>query len=186
MRREAQVSHFYNIKPNEKMCVFDIIIGGIAILSFLSGLRKGLISEVASLVSIVLGVYGAIHFGYIVEEKLTSFVPTEHVGLVSFVVTVILVVVIVHFVGQLINRVVGMTILSVPNRIGGGVFSVIKVLFFVGCIISMVDYLGVGMEIVSPEQRAESYFYPIIDQVRSLIYPYFESIIGENKLHFIV
>lgn len=168
------------------MSVFDIVVGGIAILAFLGGLRKGLISELASLVSIILGVYGATHFGHIVEGWFVSIIPTEHIGLVSFVVTIILVVVIVHIVGRIINRVVNMTILSVPNRICGGVFSVIKVLFFIGCIITMVDYLGIGTQIFTSEQRAESYIYPIIDQVRSLVYPYFEDIIGENKSYFVV
>jgi membrane protein required for colicin V production len=161
------------------MGIFDIIVGGISILAFLSGLRKGLISEVASLVSIILGIYGAIHFGFIVEGWINALIPTQHVGLVSFVVTVIIVIVIVHIVGSIINRVVGMTILSLPNRLGGGLLSVVKMLFFIGCIISMLDYVGVGTEIFDQQQRDESYIYPIIDQVRSIIYPYFEDVLNK-------
>lgn len=168
------------------MGVFDIIVSGIAILAFLNGLRKGLISELASLASIILGIYGAIHFGHFVEEWLITYIPTQHIGLISFIVTLILVIVLVHIIGRIINNVIGMTILSLPNRLGGGLFSVVKALFFIGCIISMADYIGLGTEIFTQQQRAESYIYPIIDQVRSMVYPYFETVIGENNSYFVV
>jgi membrane protein required for colicin V production len=44
------------------MNYIDIIIGIVLIVSAISGFRKGLIVEVASLAALILGIWGAIHF----------------------------------------------------------------------------------------------------------------------------
>ena len=48
------------------MNTFDIIIAALLIFGFVRGLLKGLFVEVASLVALIAGVYGAIHFSYFV------------------------------------------------------------------------------------------------------------------------
>ena len=44
------------------MNVLDIIILVLLVLGLINGFRKGLFVEVASLVALVAGIYGAIHF----------------------------------------------------------------------------------------------------------------------------
>ena len=44
------------------MNVFDIIIASLLLFGFVRGIMKGLFLEVASLVALIAGVYGSIHF----------------------------------------------------------------------------------------------------------------------------
>ena len=42
----------------------DIILGIILIYAFYRGIRKGFFATLASLIGLIVGVYGAIHFSY--------------------------------------------------------------------------------------------------------------------------
>ena len=52
------------------MNIFDIVIASLLLFGFVRGLLKGLFVEVASLVGLIGGVYGAIHFSYFVSDFL--------------------------------------------------------------------------------------------------------------------
>ncbi|MCB0383139.1 MAG: CvpA family protein, partial [Psychroserpens sp.] len=44
------------------MAIIDIILGALLLFGLIRGFLKGLFVEVASLVALIAGVYGAIHF----------------------------------------------------------------------------------------------------------------------------
>ena len=52
------------------MNIFDIVIAALLIFGFVRGVMKGLFVEVASLVALIAGVYGAIHFSYFIGDFL--------------------------------------------------------------------------------------------------------------------
>ena len=54
------------------MAVIDIVLGALLLFGLVRGFMKGLFVEVASLVALVAGVYGAIHFSYFVAEFLQT------------------------------------------------------------------------------------------------------------------
>ena len=54
------------------MNYLDIIIGILLILGLFKGLKNGLLIEVASLIALILGVYGAIHFSYYAVDFLNE------------------------------------------------------------------------------------------------------------------
>ena len=56
------------------MNVFDIIIAALLLFGLVRGIMKGLFIEVASLVALIAGVYGAIHFSYFVSNFLKEYV----------------------------------------------------------------------------------------------------------------
>lgn len=56
------------------MNTIDIIIGIILLVGTVNGFMKGLFVEVTTLVGLVLGIYGAIHFSYFLGNFLESSV----------------------------------------------------------------------------------------------------------------
>ena len=54
------------------MTVIDIVLGALLLFGLIRGLTKGLFVEVASLLALIVGVYGAIHFSYFTTEYLES------------------------------------------------------------------------------------------------------------------
>ena len=54
------------------MNTFDIVITALLLFGFIRGIVKGLFVEVASLVALIAGVFGAIHFSYFVANLFIS------------------------------------------------------------------------------------------------------------------
>mgnify|MGYP000985077438 FL=1 len=52
------------------MNIFDIIITALLLFGFVRGFMKGLFVEMASLAALIGGVYGAIHFSYLISDLL--------------------------------------------------------------------------------------------------------------------
>ena len=50
----------------------DLILGGILVYGAIKGLMKGLIVEIAGLMALVIGVWGAIHFSDVVGDYLVQ------------------------------------------------------------------------------------------------------------------
>ena len=50
------------------MSIIDIVLGVLLLFGLIRGLMKGLFVELASLVALVLGVWGAIHFSFYAAE----------------------------------------------------------------------------------------------------------------------
>ena len=59
------------------MNTIDIIIGLILIFGTVKGFLRGLFIEVTTLVGLVLGIYGAIHFSYFLGDFLFGVNPNE-------------------------------------------------------------------------------------------------------------
>ena len=59
------------------MSVIDIVLGALILFGLIRGLMKGLFVEVASLVALIAGVYGAIHFGNFAGDILQTKVDWD-------------------------------------------------------------------------------------------------------------
>ena len=79
------------------MNTFDIIIAALLLFGFIRGLLKGLFVEVASLVALIAGVYGAIHFSYFVGNFLADHVSWDarYITIVSFSITFAIIVLVI-------------------------------------------------------------------------------------------
>jgi membrane protein required for colicin V production len=71
------------------MSIFDIIIAAVLLYGFIKGIKEGLFVEAASLVALILGVYGAIHFSYIAGDYLKTRLDWEpkYITLIAFAIT---------------------------------------------------------------------------------------------------
>jgi membrane protein required for colicin V production len=84
------------------MNTFDIIISALLLFGFIRGLFKGLFVEVASLVALIAGVYGAIHFSYFVGDFLANSVEWDEkfVTIISFSITFAIIVLVIALIGK--------------------------------------------------------------------------------------
>ena len=84
------------------MNIFDIIITALLLFGFVRGLVKGLFVEVASLAALIGGVYGAIHFSYLISNFLKEYVTwnTEYISLAAFAITFIVIIVVISLLGK--------------------------------------------------------------------------------------
>ncbi len=116
----------------------DATIVIILILSLVMGFINGLVKEVASLAALILGIWGAIKFSSFTAAKLYDYfdMTGQYVGLIAFIITFGLIVVVIHFVGIIADKIVNAVSLGFVNRLLGIVFSLIKSVLIMSVIFS--------------------------------------------------
>jgi membrane protein required for colicin V production len=156
------------------MNYIDIILVILLILSAIGGFKNGLIAEVVSLAALVLGVWGAIEFSYITTEFLTEKlnITSEHLGIISFVVTFIVIVILVHIVGNTVNKLAEAAMLGFVNRLAGMVFSVLKSALILSIILLVFDFIDKDVKILPEKAKAESRMYEPIKNFAPSILPF--------------
>jgi membrane protein required for colicin V production len=156
----------------------DAFIVIVLILSVVMGFINGFVKEVASLAAFILGIWGAIRFSGFTAEKLYDFfdLTGQFVGIVAFVVTFGLIVVVIHFVGIVVDKIVNAAALGFINRLLGMVFGVIKSVLIMSIFFSVMNAIDARRSFLPGKAIEESRFYNPISDIAPSIFP----IIGEG------
>ena len=88
------------------MSFFDIIIGGLLCYSLYKGIRNGLFVELASFVSLILGIYIAIKFSDVLTTILSGWLHWNPytIQIFAFILTFIVVVIGIYMLGKLLTN----------------------------------------------------------------------------------
>jgi membrane protein required for colicin V production len=157
----------------------DLIIIVLLILAVLRGFTNGFVKEVASLLALVLGIWGAIKFSSFTAGKLYDWfdMTGQYIGIISFLVTFVAIVVIIHFIGVLADKVVSAITLGFLNRLLGMVFGLIKDVLILSVIFTVLNIIDAHHHFLPKEKIAESKFYMPISDIVPAIFP----VIGEGN-----
>lgn len=139
----------------------DIAVGVLLLLALFQGFRKGLIIELASLLALILGVFGAIKFADVTAMYLTQHVdmPEDYTPLIAFALTFVIIVIAVHFVAVFISKLVKMVALNFINRLGGAVFSLLKSAIIISFFLFFVESVDQKTHLISEQTKDQSFFY---------------------------
>jgi membrane protein required for colicin V production len=156
----------------------DAAILVILILSLVMGFINGLVKEVASLAALILGIWGAIKFSSFTAEKLYDYfdMTGHYVGIIAFIITFSVIVVIIHFIGMLADKVVNAASLGFINRILGIAFGLIKSVLIMSVFFSVLNAIDSKRPFLPGKTIEESRFYGPISDIAPAIFP----IIGEG------
>jgi Uncharacterized membrane protein, required for colicin V production len=159
----------------------DAIIVVILILSLVTGFINGLVKEVASLAALILGIWGAIKFSTFTAEKLYDYfdMTGRYVGVIAFLITFGIIVVIIHFIGVLADKVVSAASLGFINRILGIVFGLIKSMLIMSVFFVVLNAIDARRPFLPKKTIEESKFYNPISDIAPAIFP----IIGEGGFY---
>jgi membrane protein required for colicin V production len=156
----------------------DATIVIILILSLVTGFINGLVKEVASLAALILGIWGAIKFSTFTAEKLYDYfdMTGHYVGVIAFLITFGIIVVIIHFIGILADKVVSAASLGFINRILGIVFGLLKSVLIMSVFFVVLNAIDARKPFLPKKTIEESKFYNPISDIAPVIFP----IIGEG------
>ncbi len=160
------------------MNIFDIIIAALLIFAFVRGFTKGFFVEVASLVALIAGVWGAIHFSYFAGDLLKEQVDwtEKYITLTAFAITFIAIVVGISFLGKMLTKMADFAALGLVNKILGGVFALLKSVVILSVVFVFFSRINTTIPFVGQETLEDSILYePIKDLVPSI----FPSIVEE-------
>ncbi len=108
------------------MNYLDIIIIIVLVWGFYNGFKKGAVYMLISLLAIVIGIYAAIHFSYLLVGKLGEFIGKDpsQLKIVSYILTFVIVFGLMHLIGKILDKFLDAIALGFVNRLAGGALSV--------------------------------------------------------------
>ncbi|CAM1358944.1 Membrane protein required for colicin V production [Tenacibaculum sediminilitoris] len=155
------------------MNTFDIIIAALLLFGFVRGIMKGLFVEVASLVALVAGVYGAIHFSYFIGDWLKDSITWDekYISLAAFAGTFVVIIVVVALLGKILTKIADFASLGVLNKILGGVFGALKIGLILSVIFIFFGKMNDTIPFVKQENLDESILFKPVKKIAPTIFP---------------
>lgn len=164
------------------MSIVDIILLICFVPALISGLRKGFISQVVSIVSIIAGVWVSYEFAEPVGTWLSQYIETTEnvLKLTSFIIIMIAVFAVLALVGKLLESIINFVMLGWINKLLGVVFAILKTGLIVGLVIMLFCSLNNNLHLVSDEILAESVLFTPLKNAAYTVFPYLKSLIFWN------
>ena len=162
------------------ICITDIVIILCFIPAIITGIQKGFIAQVVSLVSLILGIWLAFHFSEMVCEWLQSYlpdVPASILNIVSFILILAVVAILLHLVGKLLLNLTKMISLGWADWILGIVFALLKAALVIGLVLILFDTLNLKFELVAQEKLDESVLYAPLRDAGYKVFPYLKALL---------
>jgi len=154
------------------MGLLDILLGLPLIWGLWKGYKNGLFMEIASIVALVAGIFGAIHFSYITGNYLSEHLDWDerNMSIIAFIITLILIIIIVNLAGKILTKVANFAMLGSLNKIAGGIFGVLKVTILLGAAFIFFDRMDNTFGLIKEETKQESVLYQPIKDIGALIF----------------
>jgi membrane protein required for colicin V production len=158
------------------MNIIDFIIAGILIFALVKGFIKGLIIEVASILALILGIWGAIRFSGYVGQRLTDYfdLTTQYLGVIAFAITFIIIVLLVHLLAKILDKLLKAVALGIPIRILGAIFGVLKAILILSIVMVIINTLNDKREFISKQHLQNSVLYYSISDIAPALFPLIE------------
>jgi len=155
------------------MNYLDLIFIIILLFSAYKGFSKGFIIYAASFVALLLGIFGAMRFSWFTADLLTQHfaLSPRGVSIVSFAVTFIAIVIGVHFLARIIDKLFKAVALGFINRILGLLFSLAKTGFVLSIILVIFNAINLQNRFVPQHTLENSIFYKPISNFAPSIFP---------------
>ena len=137
------------------------------------GFTNGLIIELASLLALALGIYGALNFSSFTFEFLSDYVEIKTVYLqsASYGLTFLIIVLLISFTGKILTMLIKLVAFGFINRMMGAIFGGIKVLLILSVFISFFDRFNKQFGMVNEEILTSSLMYNFIRIQAEQFYP---------------
>ncbi|ESU29153.1 transmembrane protein [Flavobacterium limnosediminis JC2902] len=147
------------------MGFIDIILAALLVFGLIKGIRNGLFVELASLISLFVGIYVAIKFSYAVRSAVGSVVSwsPKTVQVTAFILTLIVVVIGIHLLAKALTGIASFAFMGWLNTAGGGLFATIKTILLLGVVLCLFQKVNINNMMVSKETQDTSLlFNPIL------------------------
>ncbi|HMM11200.1 MAG TPA: CvpA family protein [Bacteroidales bacterium] len=145
--------------------MIDTIIIVLLLLGAFRGYRNGLISEITSLIALLLGFVAAYYFSGVTAQFLTEIlgVGGRFLSILAFIVTLILVMMLIVGLGKVVEKFTESLMLGFFNRVTGAVFGLLKAALILSLLIMLLNFLKISDHLVPRSRKESSWFYPRLE-----------------------
>ena len=160
------------------MGTLDIILLCCFLPALYTGLTKGFVQQIISLVSLLAGAWLAIKFSDAVTQwldpHLTMSEPFLHI--LSFVLIFIAAVLVLGLIGKLLNKLLSAATLGWLNRLLGLLLALFETALILGLLAMLFDSLNAQWSLVDPEVLDQSVVYKFVRDLAAKILPALKSL----------
>ncbi len=160
------------------MNIIDSVIIIILVAAAINGFVKGFFVELASVASLILGIWAAVEFSGFIQKWLSRYLDwsPEMMRIVAFILIFIFVVLVIHLVATLTEKFVRAIALSIFSRLAGAVFGIIKAAFILSILMLLILKIeGFTGTIIPQKQKAGSKFYTPIENIAPGVLPFLKA-----------
>ncbi len=160
-----------------------MLFGALLAFSLYKGIKNGLFVEVASFISLLLGIYIAIKFSSLMKEMIMKHVSwnPNTIQVTAFILTFILVVIGVYFLAKILTGIADFAFLGWANKLGGGFFRILKTILILSIFIALFEKINFNETFAKKETLDKSIFYNPVKKVAAFVYPSIEKWYEEFK-----
>ncbi len=154
------------------MSLLDIILGLLLAYGLYKGFKNGLFVEIASLIALIAGIFGAIHFSYIAGDYLHQHIQWEerYLNIAAFIFTFVIIVLVVHVAGKFLTRIADFAMLGLLNKIAGALFGALKIAVIVGALLVFFERVNSSAGFVKNETMEASIFYEPVKEIGAFVF----------------
>lgn len=169
--------------------LLDLIFIVILILAVIRGYRKGLIAGIFSFIAIIIGLAAAIKLSTVVAGYIDESVRVsrEWLPVISFVIVFIIVVLLIRWGANLMQRAIELAMLGWANRLGGVVFYVAVYTITFSVLMFYAEQIKLIQPSTIEKSVTYSFFQPwgpkAIDSLGS-VFPFFKGMFTELEKFF--
>ena len=157
----------------DPMSVIDIILGALLLFGIIRGFLKGLFVEVASLVALVAGVFGAMHFSNYAASFLESKVDWDEktITITAFAITFVVIVLLIALAGKALTKLADFAALGIINKLLGALFGGLKIGLILSVILVIYERMNNSMPFSKDNQFEDSVLYTPVKSLAPMIFP---------------
>ena len=135
----------------------------------IKGLSKGFFVEVTSLLALLVGVYGAVHFSNYAAEFLSDRFEwgEKTINITAFAITFVVIVLVISLAGKALTKLADFAALGVLNKLLGGLFGGLKIALILSILLLIFNTLNKTIPFVSDEEIEASVLYKPVKVVSS-------------------
>jgi membrane protein required for colicin V production len=151
---------------------WDVLLGIPLIYGLYKGLRNGIVVEIASILALIAGIYGVMHFSYIASDFLQERFSWDSrtIKLAAFALTFLAILFAVHLLGRFLTRIINLTGLGILNVLTGGVFGVLKVALILGALFVFYERASQTTGLMESDQLKHSFLYAPLKELGAIAF----------------
>jgi membrane protein required for colicin V production len=155
------------------MNFLDIFLVLFLIIGLIKGYRNGFFVELASLVSVLLGIYIAIKFSYLTKYYLEQHVSwnPKTIQVMAFALTFILVILAVSMLAKAFTAIANFASLGILNNLLGAFLGFLRAILVLSVLLNLFQKINFDATFLSEKTKNESVLYEPVQEISKTIYP---------------
>jgi len=151
------------------MNYLDITIAVPLLYGLVKGFSNGLIKEITSLLSLIIGIYIAVNFSVFLEPYLSGAFGyyEQFKPIIALTVLFVATSLIINLIGILANKLTKALALGIISRFLGGIFGLLKIVV----IFSFLLFVITDYNLINKKTKDDSVLYKPLSDITALITP---------------